>query len=284
MRSFGLSGGGASVTYNVVQAFKDIRETITELYDVNIHRYNVALLDNPEQREEARGILLRKRETLGEMARKGKQTDPDLLLNRGAAFCVYTGDIGDEFDYVMMFPNRSQLTPSIVAEEMTHGEHSCLHASMGGKHDFNAYCIRFPSLAKEFIGGLSLAYVDAETRRFGWRERGDPETFDGEDYSESANHIGHITSRHLLETARTVPYREIFHAPDQSALWDVAQAALGEGNGMRVRFSGFTKGAYKNSIRIARLSPGAPMIFIFRSGEGDATLNLRLLGSRKKKP
>lgn len=266
MRNYGYAGKGVFLP---ARALKDVEETISETFGVKLHRYSLGYLDIPEHKEIAQRVITK---------RGGEENRLEGEIKAENCFTIFTGDIEKDNDYMIFFPDYRFFTPNILTEEMTHGEHACLHASSGKDVSYDRYHDKFGTLSSEFVPSLAMYKVQGETERFTGPVPF-PDEVDTKNLQLFTNWIAHGIAKNFMNTVADVPYRDLFHASDEVAMWDVVLKALGKGQGLCATIGGkYDEQGFKNSQQILADSRAKPVMVDIAGPSGKNVVMVYLEG------
>lgn len=186
--------------------YQDVEGQIYSLIDPTVQRIYLTLLEGRGESEEAAKEDLQKR-----------------LAGERNEVCHYVGDVlAGKPDYIIFVPDVSAVTPIILGEEVTHGEHNTQH--IRDNCCYGEFLKRFSSPTSEFIGMLGLYHIAKSRYSDVAFHLIPPKVIDGDvDRDELGHWIGYLVASQLLESGKEIPYSGLFHAPDQKTVWSMAK-------------------------------------------------------------
>ena len=147
------------------------------------------------------------------------------LVGERNAECHYVSDIfkgnpDHPVDCMIFVPDVHDCTPISLGEEITHGEHTSQHVRDSGS--YAEFARRFSQPTKEFLGLLGAAVI-AKSHEVEITLR-PPEVSGGDVDQYDLDHwIGYDVAGQLVNSGREIPHSNLFHAPDQKALWGMVK-------------------------------------------------------------
>ncbi|MCK5019060.1 MAG: hypothetical protein KAS32_18510 [Candidatus Peribacteraceae bacterium] len=139
--------------------------------------------------------------------------------------CHYVDDVfNNKIDYIIFVPDESSVTPMVLGEEVTHGEHTSQHIRDIGSH--KNFKKSFSVQTREFMGMMGVLNILKNYPDFSINLITPKISDTGIDQYDLDHWVGYLVASQLVASGKEIPYSDLFHAADQKTVWNMTKEII----------------------------------------------------------